>query len=129
MNERIKKLAGQALDKAVPYTWTKLDYEQIHELLNCHAELIVRECCEVAHCNFHVDGLTLGGIIKEHFGLAYEPDDGPLTDEQIIQIVETARKSDLMHAADMMSDKDYSESTLEKQQEFERKRNYKYDTY
>ena len=33
------------------------------------AELIVRECCEVAHCNFHVDGLTLGGILKEHFGV------------------------------------------------------------
>lgn len=33
------------------------------------AELIVWECCEVAHCNFHVDGLTLGGILKEHFGV------------------------------------------------------------
>ena len=33
------------------------------------AELIVRECCEVAHCNVHVDGLTLGGILKEHFGV------------------------------------------------------------
>ena len=33
------------------------------------AELIVRECCEVAHCNFHVDGLTLGSILKEHFGV------------------------------------------------------------
>ena len=32
-----------------------------------YAELIVEECCEVAHCNAHVAGLTLGGILKEHF--------------------------------------------------------------
>jgi hypothetical protein len=37
------------------------------------------------------------------------------------------REPGLMHAADLMSDKGYSESTLEKQQEFERKRNYNYD--
>jgi hypothetical protein len=33
------------------------------------AELIVQECAEVAHCNFHVDGLTLGGIMKKHCGV------------------------------------------------------------
>lgn len=33
------------------------------------AELIVQECAEVAHCNFHVDGLTLGGIMKQYFGV------------------------------------------------------------
>ena len=33
------------------------------------AELIVQECAEIAHCNFHVDGLTMGSIIKEHFGV------------------------------------------------------------
>lgn len=46
MTEQMKQLAGKALDKAVPYTWTKLDYEQIHELLACHAELIVEECAK-----------------------------------------------------------------------------------
>ena len=33
------------------------------------AELLVKECAVVAHCNFHVDGVTLGGILKEHFGI------------------------------------------------------------
>jgi hypothetical protein len=33
------------------------------------AQLIVKECCEVAHCNFHMDGLTLGSIMREHFGM------------------------------------------------------------
>lgn len=37
------KLAGQALDKVVPYTWTKLDYEEIHKLLAYHQELVVKE--------------------------------------------------------------------------------------
>jgi hypothetical protein len=62
MNERIKQLAGAALDKAVPYTWTKLDYNQIHELLACHAELIVEECG-----NWIVD--NAGAM--EHLGPSY----------------------------------------------------------
>lgn len=37
--------------------------------LEKYAELIVQECCEVAHCNSHVDGLTLGGILKQHFAV------------------------------------------------------------
>lgn len=47
MNELTKKLAGQALDKAVSYTWTTLNYQQIQELLACHTELVVRECIAV----------------------------------------------------------------------------------
>jgi hypothetical protein len=33
------------------------------------AELIVRECAEVAGCNGHVSGFSLGDLIKEHFGV------------------------------------------------------------
>ena len=62
MNERIKELSIQA---GFP-EWSNhaIEFE-----LEQFAELIVKECCEVAHCNFHVDGLTLGGILKEHFGV------------------------------------------------------------
>lgn len=42
----IGKIAGQALDKAVPYTWTTLNYDQIQELLKVHAELIIQECLQ-----------------------------------------------------------------------------------
>lgn len=38
-----EQLAGKALDNIVPYTWTKLDYEQIHEVLAYHQELVVLE--------------------------------------------------------------------------------------
>ena len=69
MNERIQTLAGQALDKAVPQTWTTLTAYDLAKFTEVFAELIVKECCEVAHCNFHVDGLTLGTILKEHFGV------------------------------------------------------------
>ena len=69
MNERINQLLGQAYDEAVPETWTTLSSEQLGRAYNKFAELIVKECCEVAHCNFHVDGLTLGGILKEHVGV------------------------------------------------------------
>ena len=69
MNERIKQITGQVLDEVVPETWSTLGYDKIKEIQNRTAELIVKECAEVAHCNFHVDGLTLGGIMKQHFGV------------------------------------------------------------
>ena len=33
------------------------------------AELIIRECAELAGCNAHVSGFALGDLIKEHFGV------------------------------------------------------------
>ena len=52
MNERTRQLAGQALDRVVPYTWTRLDYDEIQRLQEYFAELIVRECLTI------VDGLV-----------------------------------------------------------------------
>ncbi len=67
MNERIRELAKQALKH--PDTdndgLTVFDNDELEKF----AELIVRECAEVSHCNFHVDGVTLGNIMKEHFGV------------------------------------------------------------
>ena len=44
MNEHIKKLAAQALDKVVPYTWSTLDRDEVTKLQEYLAELIVLEC-------------------------------------------------------------------------------------
>ncbi len=73
MNERFRQLAEQA-EKT--YTWKDFSpdgYEVTKQEktvdLEKFAELIVRECAEVAHCNFHVDGVTLGNIMKERFGV------------------------------------------------------------
>ena len=65
MTERIKELSGKALDQAVPYTWTTLDYAQIQELLACHGELIIRECADIALRENH-DPYE---CILKHFGL------------------------------------------------------------
>lgn len=37
------------------------------DLLNKFAQLIIKECAEVAGCNAHVSGFALGDLIKEHF--------------------------------------------------------------
>ena len=68
MNERIKELSLQCGAWHQVYDHKSLMVDR-HFDIEKFAKLIVRECCEVAHSNFHVDGLTLGGIIKEHFGV------------------------------------------------------------
>lgn len=68
MNKRIRELANEArieVGQRIGYN----DRDRDNAFEEVFAELIVKECCEVAHCNFHVDGLTLGGILKEHFGV------------------------------------------------------------
>jgi hypothetical protein len=79
MNERIRALAGQALDKVVPYTWTKLDYDEIQKLQQYFAELIVAECVqEVEGMAILMDAghdqwnRAIGHTalhLKEHFGV------------------------------------------------------------
>ena len=71
MNERIKLLADKALDKAVPYTWTTLSYDEVTKLQEKFAELIVREC-GVALSLMLRDMVSRGqayDLIKEHFGV------------------------------------------------------------
>ena len=65
MNERIRELSKQAAEfiEENSVNWVQEEFEQKF------AQLIVQECAEIAHCNFHVDGLTLGGILKKHFGI------------------------------------------------------------
>jgi hypothetical protein len=67
MNAQIKLLAGEALDKAVSYTWTKLDYDQIQELLACHAELVIKECMQTLINNGYDDAAKC--LQDVHFGL------------------------------------------------------------
>lgn len=65
MNERIREVwIKAAREDSDPDNWDTQE-----QFIERFAQLIVFECCEVAHCNFHVDGLTLGGILKKHFGV------------------------------------------------------------
>ena len=67
MTNKVTELAGQALDKAVPYTWTTLNYDQIQELLACHTKIVVRECISVVDSD---DGAThVRELLLKHFGV------------------------------------------------------------
>ena len=44
MNERIDQLWAQALDAAVPETYSRLSYSQVVKIKQVFAQLIVREC-------------------------------------------------------------------------------------
>ena len=82
MNKRTADLFAQALDEAVPETWTTLNPVQLMRLRDKFAELIVRECAGVAEglsklypekVGFDV-GYTMGTAraakdIKERFGV------------------------------------------------------------
>ena len=68
MNKRIKELAKQA-DKL---TTEENKYYNLMHYSEKFAELIVRECAELAGCNAHVSGFALGDLIKEHFGVGGE---------------------------------------------------------
>lgn len=65
MNERIKELAGQALDKAVPETWTTLTAYDLAKFTEVFADLLVRECAELVEYN----SKGAGRDIREHFGV------------------------------------------------------------
>ena len=68
MNDRIKELAKQSGGHGLKMSTMGLSLLG-EDAIEKFAQLIVKECCEVAHCNFHVDGLTLGSIMREHFGM------------------------------------------------------------
>ena len=63
MNKRIKELKDQCY---IPIIDRVGDSEYDMEKF---AELIVRECAEIAGCNGHVSGFSLGDLIKERFGV------------------------------------------------------------
>ena len=66
MNERIDQLWGQALDAAVPETYTRLSHSQVLKIKQVFAELIVRECARLAdNSPQYIDGRE----ILEHFGV------------------------------------------------------------
>ena len=71
MNERIKELYGNALDKAVPYTWHNLDHIEVEKIMKEFSELIVKECAKAAgdfeYARLH-DSLVEDHVLK-HFGV------------------------------------------------------------
>ena len=68
MHEKIKELAGRALDQAVPETWTTLDAYDLSRFTEVFAELVVRECADIATINQH-QWDEVGLFVLKHFGV------------------------------------------------------------
>ena len=67
MNERIKALMGQTLDEKFSGTWSTMDMQDLQKFTERLAELIVRECAQVAE---EVDGDSRARkCVLEHFGV------------------------------------------------------------
>jgi len=70
MNERINKLFGQAMDQSIPETWTTLTHSQLSILKDKFAELIVKECCDIADQVERADmDSYVSKYIRAHFGV------------------------------------------------------------
>ena len=67
MNPQTNKLFAQALDTAVPETWTTLTSEQVTKVMEKFAQLLVRECADIAA---DMSALDIYEGIREHFGVA-----------------------------------------------------------
>ena len=63
MNPHIRRLAGEALDRAVPQTWTTLTAYDLNKFTEVFAELLVRECALQCIHNEDMD------MIEKHFGV------------------------------------------------------------
>lgn len=66
----IDKLWGEALDRAIPDTYSSLSWTQVEKIKAVFAELIVQECAEVCErFGESGDGYTCSAEILEHFGV------------------------------------------------------------
>ena len=63
MNDHIRRLAGKALDRAVPQTWTTLTADDLNKFTEVFADLLVRECALQCIHNEDMDR------IEKHFGV------------------------------------------------------------
>lgn len=47
MNVQIEELMGEALDRAVPHTWTTLDSSEVRSVMAELAQLVVKHCIDI----------------------------------------------------------------------------------
>jgi len=69
MNERINDLFDKALDEVVPNTWTNLTMDQLNDIKNKFAELIIEQCCRALNPMLR-DMISRGQgqeLIRQHF--------------------------------------------------------------
>lgn len=72
MNERIKQLMGQTLDKHFSHTWTVMDYSDVSKFAEKFAELIGKDCVSVVQSyrtKMDASNENIVVAIRDHFGI------------------------------------------------------------
>jgi len=70
MHKRVKQLMAQTLDEKFSHTWSTLTPADLEKFVKHFAELLIRDCADVA---YRFDGVTLGQgytiakYLKKHF--------------------------------------------------------------
>ena len=76
MNERINELFGQALDQAVPETWTTLNPAQLSKLKEKFAELIVQRTLAIVDAHTEIFQSDEARAMVEHIKQSVKTDFG-----------------------------------------------------
>ena len=76
MNERINELFGQALDQAVPETWTTLTPAQLSKLKDKFAELIVQRTLDIVEAHTEIFQSDQARAMVEHIKKSVKTDFG-----------------------------------------------------
>ena len=71
MQKRVKQLMTQTLDEKFSHTWSTMTPEDLERFVKHFAELLIRDCADVA---YRFDGVTLGQgyTIAKHIKKNYE---------------------------------------------------------
>jgi hypothetical protein len=71
MHKRVKQLMAQTLDDKFNHTWTTMTPADLEKFVKHFAELLIRDCADVA---YRFDGVTLGQgyTIAKHIKKNYE---------------------------------------------------------
>jgi ABC-type transporter MlaC component len=71
MQKRIKQLMAQTLDEKFSHTWSTMTPADLEKFVKHFAELLIRDCADVA---YRFDGVTLGQgyTIAKHIKKNYE---------------------------------------------------------
>ena len=93
MNKRIKDIMSKTLDEKFAGTWSTMDMQDLAKFAEKFAELIVRECAEVADIADENKCEWIGGNILTHFGVEEalaQPEQEP-EQEPVLQDIEQYR--------------------------------------
>lgn len=76
MNEHIRRLAGEALDRAVPQTWTTLTADDLNKFTEVFADLLVDRMLDIVDSHSEVFQTDRDRALIEHIKQSVKSDFG-----------------------------------------------------